>query len=93
MALNVSSVSVQIALLQRQSATASHTARMLSTYKAELIRSWSGVEMSFFCSVIDKQILECENLTGELDCLCRDLARTMQEILEKETAAAASDSV
>lgn len=93
MALNILNANTQITQLQRQSASVSHIAKMLSLYETRLIGSWSGVETYFFCEVIRTQIRECENLTEESDRLCRDIARAMQKILKGETVAAeTSDS-
>jgi hypothetical protein len=89
-ALNTSSTNAQIVQLQRQSATASHIAKLLSEYKARLTESWSGVETDYFCGVIEAQIRECENLAEESNRLCQDIVRAMEEILTKETAIAAT---
>ena len=86
MALNLSRANAQVALLKRQSAAASHTARLLSAYKAELSRAWSGVEVDCLIKSIDAQIRACEKLSGESDALCRDMVRAMEEILREETA-------
>lgn len=92
-AMNTSSTNAQITQLQRQSAAASHVAKMLVSYETRLIGSWSGVEMEFFCEVIRTQIRECENLAEESDHLCQDIVRAMEEILEREaTIAATPDS-
>lgn len=92
-ALNISNTNAQIVRLQRQSATASHIAKMLSVYRARLTESWSGVEMEFFCEVIDAQIRESETLAEESNRLCQDIVRAKKKVLEKEAAiAATSDS-
>lgn len=83
-ALNITEVNAQIALLKRQSAAASHTARFLSLYKAELMRFWSGIETDYLIKTVDAQIRSCEKLSDWADTLCRDIAQAVKDILSEE---------
>ena len=85
-ALNVSKANAQIAQLKQQSAAASHTARLLSLYKTELMRSWSGIEADYLIKAINTQIRACQKLSNESNALCRDIAQAIEDILSEEGA-------
>lgn len=86
MALNITETNAQIALLKRQSAAASHAVRLLSLYKAELTRFWSGIETDYLIKTIDTQIRSCEKLSGWADTLCCDIVQAIEETLSEEDA-------
>lgn len=80
MALNILEVNAQVALLQQQSAAASHTARLLSLYKLELLHFWSGEEVDCLCRVLEAQLRDCETLYEELYSLCSDMVLAVKSI-------------
>ncbi len=86
MALNVSKAYAQVASLKQQSAAASHIARLLSSYKSELIQAWSGVEVEYLLMAIDAEIYACEKLSNGSDALCRDIVQAVEDILSEETS-------
>lgn len=85
-ALNVTRANAQIAQLKQQSAAASHTARLLSLYKTELMRSWAGIEVDYLITATDVQIRACKKLSDESNALCRDVAQAIEDILSEEDA-------
>jgi len=86
-ALDLSLAYAQVALLKQQSAAASHTARVLASYKVALLKSWSGVEAEYLGNVIDEQIRACEKLGEKTESLSCDIMRAIEDILieERET--------
>lgn len=84
--LNISDVNVQVTLLQQQSATASHVARLLSLYKSELLHFWSGEEVEILCRVLERQQQDCEKLYGELSSLCSDTVQAVKSIQNQNRA-------
>ncbi len=84
MALDLSLAYSQVALLKQQSAAASHTARLLASYKTALLNAWSGIETDYLGSVIEEQIRACEKLSKKTDALSCDIVRAIEEILIEE---------
>ncbi len=81
MALDLSLAYSQVKSLKQQSAAASHAAKLLSTYKAALLKSWAGVETDYLGKVLDEQIRACEKLSEKTDALSCDILRAIEEIL------------
>lgn len=84
MALDISALNEQIRVLKQQSAAASHCAQMLALYKKELIRSWSGREIPYFCKTIDAQIQKCRQLSASMEQVSYDIMQAAEEILREE---------
>lgn len=84
--LNITKAYARVALLKQQSAAVSHAARLLSVYKEELLRSWSGIEVDYLVKIIDAKIHVCERLSEESDSLSHDIVRAIEDILSEETA-------
>lgn len=85
MALNISEVNMQVALLQQQSAAASHAARLLSLYRSELPHFWSGEEVEILCRVLETQQQDCEKLYEELSSLCTDIVQAVKSIQNQDS--------
>lgn len=85
MALNISEVDMQVTLLQRQSAVASHVAQILSLYKLELLHFWSGEEVDCLRRVLEEQSRDCEKLYEELSLLCSDIVRAVKSIQNQDS--------
>lgn len=85
-ALNITKAYAQVAMLKQQSAAASHSARILSAYKSELLQSWAGIEVSYLIKTIDAQIHACKKLSEESDSLSHNIARAIEDILREESA-------
>lgn len=83
-ALDIAKANAQVALLKQQSAEASHTVGLLSLYKTELMRSWSGIEMDYLIKTIDAQIYACEKLIDESEALCADIVKAIEDVLAEE---------
>lgn len=84
MALDISQANEQIALLKQQSAAASYTAKLLSSYKAELLHSWSGADVEQISLAVDAEISDCEKLSSEANRLCQNIIRAIEEISKEE---------
>ena len=85
MALNISEVDMQVTLIQRQSAVASHVARLLSLYKSELLHFWSGEEVDCLRRVLEAQSRDCEKLNEELSLLCSDIVRAVKSMQNQDS--------